>query len=92
MRQSQSTRTTARRCTRRSAWGPSSQRARTLAARYEVARCSTPEVRPVSTPFESQAVAFPNAEHDDRVDAMVDAADLNTIRPVLLRCRPPQPG
>ena len=53
-------------------------RARTLAARYEAGKVFHLRGGPGMDAYEHEAVAFPNAEHDDRVDAMVYAADLNS--------------
>lgn len=52
-------------------------RARALAARYEAGKVYHLRGAPGLDAFEQEAVAFPNGEHDDRVDAMVYAADLN---------------
>lgn len=51
-------------------------RARALAARYEAGKVFHLRGAPGLAAYEHEAVAFPNGEHDDRVDAMVYAADL----------------
>ena len=52
-------------------------RARTLAARYESGKVIHLRGAPGIDAYEKEAVGFPNSEHDDRVDAMVYASDLN---------------
>jgi len=52
-------------------------RARALAARYEAGKVFHLRGAPGLEAYESEAVAFPNGAFDDRVDAMVYAADLN---------------
>jgi phage terminase large subunit-like protein len=52
-------------------------RARALAARYEAGKVFHLRAAVGLDAYEREAVAFPNGEHDDRVDAMVYAADLN---------------
>ena len=52
-------------------------RARALAARYEAGKVFHLRGAPGLDAYESEAVAFPNGAFDDRVDAMVYAADLN---------------
>lgn len=52
-------------------------RARALAARYEAGKVFHLRGAPGLDAYEHEAVSFPNGQHDDRVDAMVYAADLN---------------
>lgn len=52
-------------------------RARALAARYEAGKVYHLRSAPGLDAYEQEAVAFPNGQHDDRVDSMVYAADLN---------------
>jgi hypothetical protein len=52
-------------------------RARTLAARYESGTVFHLRRAPGLDAYEREAVAFPNGEHDDLVDAAVYGADLN---------------
>jgi hypothetical protein len=52
-------------------------RARALAARYEAGKVFHLRGAPGLDAYEQEAVSFPNGPHDDRVDAMVYAADLN---------------
>ncbi len=52
-------------------------RSRALAARYEAGKVFHLRGGPGLDAYEREAVSFPNGEHDDRVDAMVYAADLN---------------
>jgi len=52
-------------------------RARALAARYEAGKVFHLRGAPGLDAYEHEAVAFPNGAFDDRVDAMVYAADLN---------------
>jgi phage terminase large subunit-like protein len=52
-------------------------RARTLAARYESGTVFHLRGAPGLDAYEREAVAFPNGEHDDLVDAAVYGADLN---------------
>ena len=52
-------------------------RARALAARYEAGEVFHLRGAPGLDAYESQAVAFPNAAHDDIVDAAVFGADLH---------------
>ena len=52
-------------------------RARTLAARYEAGKVFHLRGATGLDAYEREAVAFPNGAFDDRVDAMVYAADLN---------------
>ena len=54
-------------------------RARALAARYEAGKVFHLRGAPGLDAYESEAVAFPNGAFDDRVDAMVYAADLNPM-------------
>lgn len=54
-------------------------RARTLAARYEAGKVFHLRSAPGLTEYEAELVAFPNAEHDDMVDAAVYAADLGGV-------------
>jgi predicted phage terminase large subunit-like protein len=51
-------------------------RARTLAARYEAGKVFHLRGAPGIRDFEDELVGFPNAEHDDLVDAAVYAADV----------------
>jgi predicted phage terminase large subunit-like protein len=55
-------------------------RARTLAARYEAGKVYHLRSAPGLREFEAEMVAFPNAEHDDMVDAAVYAADLGGVK------------
>lgn len=52
-------------------------RARTLAARYEAGKVFHLRGAPGLAAYEAEAVAFPNGEHDDMVDAAVHGAALN---------------
>jgi hypothetical protein len=52
-------------------------RARTLASRYESGTVFHLRGAPGLDAYEREAVAFPNGEHDDLVDAAVYGADLN---------------
>ncbi len=52
-------------------------RARTLAARYEAGKVVHLRGAPGLDAYERELVAFPNAEHDDLVDAAVYGAGLN---------------
>ena len=54
-------------------------RARTLAARYEAGKVFHLRSAPGLDDYERELVGFPNSEHDDIVDAVVYAADLNTV-------------
>ncbi len=54
-------------------------RARTLAARYEAGKVFHLRSAPGLDDYERELVGFPNSEHDDMVDAVVYAADLNTV-------------
>jgi len=56
-------------------------RARALAARYEAGKVFHLRSAPGLTDFEDELVAFPNAAHDDQVDAAVYGADLGTPTP-----------
>jgi predicted phage terminase large subunit-like protein len=51
-------------------------RARSLAARYEAGKVFHLKGAPGIRDFEAELVGFPNAEHDDTVDAAVYAADV----------------
>jgi predicted phage terminase large subunit-like protein len=51
-------------------------RARSLAARYEAGKVFHLKGAPGIRGFEAELVGFPNAEHDDTVDAAVYAADV----------------
>ena len=52
-------------------------RSRTLAARMEAGKVYFLEGAPGIDELQSEMVGFPNVEHDDQVDALVYAADLN---------------
>ena len=54
-------------------------RARALAARYEGGKVFHLRGAPGMAELEAEIVGFPNAEHDDLVDALVYAADLGRI-------------
>ena len=54
-------------------------RARTLAARYEAGKVFHLRSAPGLDDYERELVGFPNSEHDDQVDAVVYAADLNSV-------------
>lgn len=55
-------------------------RARTLAARYEAGKVFHLRGAPGIGDLEAELVRFPNGEHDDTVDALVYAADLNGVQ------------
>ena len=54
-------------------------RARSLAARYEAGKVFHLRNAPGLADYEHEAIAFPNAEHDDLVDAAVYGADLGGV-------------
>lgn len=56
-------------------------RAASLQARYEQGQIHHPPNAPWLDDFEEELLSFPRGEHDDQVDAVVDAVDALTLGP-----------